>query len=90
MSAFPHGVEEAFIRFKLNITKPLSVNPEAPHQRKGYVDFFHSYSNLWVEIVRWAFSNENSQSQWPHWAGRVVAWTTPVWLFGPVVGFTLL
>lgn len=40
-------------RFLLNILKPFEVNPLSHDgKRKGYQDFFHSFTNIFVEFCR--------------------------------------
>lgn len=75
MTAFPHGVDQAWKRLKLATMHPFSVDPEAPDGRLGIVDISHAYSNLWVEIAR----------AYPHWFGRAVAWSSPLWVMVPVM-----
>lgn len=70
MVEFPHGVSQAWRRLWLCIRHPLNVNPESPYERRGWVDLAHAYSNLWVEIAR----------AQPHWFGRAIAWSTPIWI----------
>jgi hypothetical protein len=75
MAPFPHGVYQAWERFKASATHPFARNAESPHNRLGWIDVTHAYSNLWVEIARAE----------PHWFGRAVAWSTPLWVVVPVV-----
>ena len=65
MDDFPRGVDEAILRLKLDLRYPLAQNPLADN-RRGILDLFHGYSNLFVELAR----------EEPHWVGRGVAWST--------------
>lgn len=81
-----HDPQQALLRLWNDIRHPLSPNPEDEDLRAGWLDLSHAYSNAWVEVLRASFGvpDDEKGTGW-HWAGRSIAWSTPIWLGLPFI-----
>lgn len=71
MSGNFDSLTAALRRFWFDVRHPFTPNPYDEKKRDGWIDVTHGYSNSWVELIR---------DIGPHWAGRGIAWTSPIWI----------